>query len=55
MYHYAQAMTASPSLAPWDALAKAYEGVNKDDSVQAGSATAVGVSLEEGGRARAVK
>jgi hypothetical protein len=55
MYHYASAVAASPSAAPWDALGKAYKGVEGEDAVQAGSATAVGVSLEEGGRGRAVK
>jgi protein phosphatase PTC7 len=54
MYHYAQAASASPSRAPWDALQAAYDGVEKDDSVRAGSATAVGVSLENNGRGRAV-
>lgn len=55
MYHYAQTASSAPSIAPWDALAKAYKAVNADDAVQAGSATAVGVNLEEGGRGRAVK
>lgn len=55
MYHYAMALAAKPSLAPWDALQRAFEGVTADDEVKAGSATAVGVSLGDTGRGRAVK
>ncbi|KAL1407770.1 Protein phosphatase 2C 7 [Vanrija albida] len=54
MYHYASAVASSPSLAPWDALQKAYEAINADEAVKAGSATAVGVSLGQTGKGRAV-
>lgn len=55
MFHYAQAVSSSPSIAPWDALVKAFDAVDKDPVVEAGSATAVGVSMGETGKGRAVK
>lgn len=55
MYHYAAALTASPSMAPWEALDRAYAAVEGDENVKAGSATAVGVSMGETGRGQAIK
>lgn len=55
MFHYAQAVAAQPSIAPWDALVKAFDGVDKDSNVEAGSATAVGVAMGETGKGKAVK
>lgn len=55
MYHYAKAAQAAPSLAPWDALRKAYEATSADKSLEAGSATAVCWNLGENGDARGVK
>ncbi|KLT39579.1 hypothetical protein CC85DRAFT_288376 [Cutaneotrichosporon oleaginosum] len=54
MFHYAQALTASPSMAPWEALNRAYAAVEADDNVKAGSATAVGVSMGETGKGQAI-
>ncbi|GMK55897.1 hypothetical protein CspeluHIS016_0209530 [Cutaneotrichosporon spelunceum] len=54
MFHYAQALTASPSMAPWEALNRAYAAVEADENVKAGSATAVGVSMGETGKGQAL-
>jgi protein phosphatase PTC7 len=55
MHRYALSATSSPSSPPWEVLKKAYEGVLAEDNVEAGSATAVGVSLGESGELRGVK
>lgn len=55
MFHYAAALTTSPSLPPWEALTRAYAAVEADESVKAGSATAVGVSMGETGKGQAIK
>jgi protein phosphatase PTC7 len=55
MHRYATAATSNPSSPPWEVLRKAYEGVLSEDQVDAGSATAAGVSLAENGELRGVK
>ncbi|KAL7422405.1 Protein phosphatase 2C 7 [Cryptotrichosporon argae] len=54
MYHYHAYVASSPSAAPWAALEAAYAAVERDGDVEAGSATAVGVSLDDTGKGRAV-
>jgi hypothetical protein len=55
MYHYSHLASSSPSSSPWDCLSKAYDGVQADDGVQAGSATATAVVLGDGGKGKAIK
>lgn len=55
MHRYASAAISSPSSPPWEVLKKAYQGVLAESKVEAGSATAVGVSLSETGDLRGVK
>ncbi|KAK4689614.1 protein phosphatase PTC7, partial [Tremellales sp. Uapishka_1] len=54
MHHYALLATSSPSSAPWDCLTKGYAGTLADPGVEAGSGTAIGVVLGEGGKGKAV-
>ena len=55
MYHYAKSASSSPSSTPWDILKKGYEGVLADDSVTAGSSTAVAIALSDNGELKGVK